>query len=57
VPERLPPEAEAVLRAVAWRHSRAADPPARWFETLTDPPSCGPIREEVRAAVRAALAG
>lgn len=57
VPERLPPPAEAVLRAVTWRHSRATDPPSRWFATLLDSPNGGPIRPELRAAVRDALAG
>lgn len=57
IPDRLPAEAEAVLRAISWRHSRAKDPPSRWFETLLDPPSHGAVRDEVRDSVRAALTG
>lgn len=54
VPDRLPPDARAVLEAIEWRHSRAREAPARWFETLADPPNSGPIREEVRDVVRRA---
>lgn len=54
-PERLPPEAEALLRAIAWRHSRAKAPPERWFTSLTDPPSRGPVRDEIRALPAAIL--
>ena len=39
----------ALLRAITWRHSRAKAPPERWFTRLTDPPSRGPVRPEVRA--------
>ncbi len=49
MPERLPPAAETLLRAIAWRHSRALEPPERWFTALTDPPSHGPVRAEIRA--------
>jgi acetoin utilization protein AcuC len=48
-PDVLPAEAEALLRAITWRHSRAKAPPERWFTRLTDPPSRGPVRPEVRA--------
>ncbi len=48
-PEELPPEAEALLRAIRWRNSRAKTPPERWFTSLTDPPSRGPVRPEIRA--------
>ena len=52
-PERLPPPAEAVLRALHWRHRKGRNPPDRWFTTLADPPrpglaSPGPVRPEVR---------
>lgn len=52
VPARLPDAAESLLRAVHWDHRRGRDPDARWFTTLTDPPSTGPVRPEVRAAAR-----
>lgn len=54
-PEELPPAAEALLRAITWRHSRAKNPPARWFTSLTDPPSRGPVRDEIRAIAREVL--
>lgn len=55
IPDRLPAEAEAMLRAVPWRHSLARNAPDHWFTTLADRPRGGPIGEEVRAMVRAAL--
>jgi len=36
IPERLPPDAEGVLRDVTWNHSRGRTPPATWFTTLAD---------------------
>ncbi len=49
LPDRLPPGAEAVLRALAWS-GRAAGrrPPEPWFTTLCDPPRAGPTDAEVR---------
>ena len=52
-PGRLPPEAEAVLRALTWRHSRGRNPPEPWFTTLADPPRDGPVRDEVRTLAQA----
>ena len=49
IPERLPAEAEALLRAVAWSHSLARDPPEAWFTTLADAPRLGAVRPEIRA--------
>ncbi len=57
IPERLPSEAEALLRGLSWRHSRARNPPGRWFTSLADPPNEGAIRPEIRALARAASAG
>lgn len=54
-PDRLPPRAEAVLRALSWRHSRGRHPPERWFTTLSDRPRLGPVRPDVRASVAEAL--
>lgn len=50
IPERLPAEAEAVLRGLSWRHSKGRNPPPHWFTTLADPPNDGPIRPEIREA-------
>ncbi|MDH3475593.1 MAG: acetoin utilization protein AcuC [Rhodospirillales bacterium] len=55
-PERLPSEAEAVLRALRWRHRSGRQPPERWFVTLADRPRPGPIRPEVRDIARSVLA-
>ncbi len=48
LPERLPPSAEAVLRALHWRHSKGRNPPEHWFTSLADAPCSGPIRPEIR---------
>jgi len=56
IPDRLPGEAEAILRGLEWRHSRGRNPPDAWFTTLADRPRPGPIRGEVRNAVAAVLA-
>ena len=40
VPDRLPPEAEAVLRGLAWQRrggGRPVEPPREWVTTLADP--------------------
>jgi acetoin utilization protein AcuC len=55
VPDRLPEPASDVLRAITWRHGMTRAAPARWVETLADPPKLGPIREDTRDAVRRAL--
>jgi acetoin utilization protein AcuC len=49
IPERLPPDAESLLREVAWSHSLARNPPEAWFTTLADRPRPGPLRADVRA--------
>lgn len=52
VPDRLPPEGEAVLRALTWEgHSRGRAPPDHWFTTLRDTPRSGNVRPEVRERV------
>jgi len=49
VPDRLPAEAEEILRAIAWQgHSRARNPAATLFTTLRDAPRPGPVRVAVR---------
>ena len=52
IPDRLPVNAENLLRGVTWRHRRATDPPERWFTTLADPAHHGPIRNEIRDLIR-----
>jgi acetoin utilization protein AcuC len=57
IPDRLPPEAEAVLRALTWdRARRGRSPPEHWFTTLADAPREGPVQPEIadRIAVLAA---
>ena len=56
VPARLPAEAEALLRALTWRHSRGRNPPEAWFTTLADPPRPGPLRPAVRDIAARVLA-
>ena len=49
IPDRLPDQAEAVLRALSWPGARAGkNPPEHWFTTLADPPRPGPLRPEIR---------
>ncbi|WJY21766.1 acetoin utilization protein AcuC [Fontisubflavum oceani] len=52
IPDRVPPDAEAVLRALTWDKARAGrNPPAHWFTTLRDVPRPGPIRPEIAERV------
>ncbi len=48
VPDRLPPQAEAVLRPLRYRRGNGRIPPEHWFTTLQDPPHEGPVRPEIR---------
>ena len=50
IPDRLPPRAEAVLRALVWPSAPRVgrDPPDHWFTTLGDAPREGPVRAELR---------
>jgi len=48
IPEILPSKAQAILLEVQWRHRLGRDPEVRWIKTLTDPPTPGAIRDEVR---------
>lgn len=45
----LTDEARAVLAGLRWSRAAGRNPPARWLETLADPPRPGPLRDEVRA--------
>ena len=47
IPQRVTPEAEAVLRALRYNRAAGRDPPGHWFTTLADKPREGAIRPEV----------
>ncbi|GIT92319.1 acetoin utilization protein AcuC [Jannaschia pagri] len=48
IPDRLTPEAEAILRAIPFDgNSRGRNPPDHLFTTLRDTPRPGPIRQDV----------
>jgi acetoin utilization protein AcuC len=52
IPDRLPREAEAVLRALTWEKARRGkSPPDHWFTTLRDAPREGPVRDALRRDV------
>ncbi len=52
IPDRVTPEAEAVLRALRWDGARAGrNPPDHWFTTLRDAPRPGPVRGDITAAL------
>ena len=52
IPDRLPEQGEAVLRALSWPNARRGrNPPEHWFTTLRDAPNHGPIRDVVRNRV------
>ena len=55
IPQRLPPQAERLLRGLRWRHSRGRHPPEAWFTTLADAPRPGPLRPALRELVRRVL--
>ncbi|HMB10397.1 MAG TPA: hypothetical protein VKP01_07345, partial [Saliniramus sp.] len=54
-PERLPEEAETVLRTLVWRGAPRVgrDPPEHWFSTLHDAPREGEVREDIRRQLAA----
>jgi acetoin utilization protein AcuC len=47
IPDRLPPAAEAVLRALRFDRAVGRNPPAHWFTTLRDAPRDGEVRPEI----------
>jgi acetoin utilization protein AcuC len=51
IPDRLPPAAQAVLRALTW--ARRGTPSEALLTTLRDPPREGPVRPEVRERLAA----
>jgi acetoin utilization protein AcuC len=49
IPPRIPPAAEAVLRALSFHRAAGRNPPEHWFTTIADDPRPGPVRPEIRA--------
>jgi acetoin utilization protein AcuC len=47
VPTRLPPDAEAGLRALRFDRAAGRNPPEHWLTTLLDRPRDGPVRDAV----------
>lgn len=46
----LTPSAADILKSLTWDRREGRNPPARWFDSLVDPPHQGPIRDMVRQA-------
>ncbi len=55
IPPRIPPAAEAVLRALVYNRAGGRNPPQHWLTTLRDAPREGPVREEIRRLAETAL--
>lgn len=55
LPEKLNPQAEALLRQITWRHRQGRTPPESWFTTLADPLNEGPVRDEIYALAEKSL--
>lgn len=55
IPDRLTPAAEKILRGLRWKRAAGRNPPEHWYTTLEDRSRHGPVRDEVRAIVRAVL--
>lgn len=54
IPDRLPADAEDVLRDLRWENTRRGrNPPEHWFTRLRDAPREGAVREVVRDRVNA----
>jgi len=47
IPDRLPPQAQAVLRALHWGGGARPPPDETLLTTLADPPREGPVRPEI----------
>ena len=57
IPDRLPREAEKVLRGLEWRgNARGKAPPDHWFTTLRDAPREGPVGDAARSLIANARA-
>jgi len=55
VPDRTPPAAESVLRALVYNRAAGRNPPDHWFTTLRDAPREGPVRPEIERLAEQAL--
>nr|WP_294524698.1 acetoin utilization protein AcuC [uncultured Rhodopila sp.] len=55
IPDRLPPKAEATLRALRFDRAIGRHPPEHWMTTLLDPPRPGPVRDSVRSLIKESL--
>jgi acetoin utilization protein AcuC len=55
IPDRLPLEAESVLRALRFDRAAGRNPPERWMTTLLDTPRPGPVRDAVRSLIKESL--
>lgn len=53
IPDRLPTNAEAVLRGLTFEgNKRGKNPPEHWFTTLRDAPRDGAVRDTIKDRVR-----
>lgn len=50
-PDPLPPEPQAILRALTWSRAAGRNPPDHWMSRLIDEPNVGPVRPEITAAI------
>ncbi len=55
IPDHLPPNAEAGLRALRFDRAAGRNPPRHWFTSLLDRPQEGPVREEIRQLAKESL--
>ena len=55
IPERLPPAAEQVLRALQFGRAAGRNPPEHWFNTLRDAPRPGVVRAAVQRVAAAVV--
>jgi acetoin utilization protein AcuC len=51
VPDILPPDAQAILRALGWNGGGRPPPEPHLLTTLADPPRAGPVRAEITARI------
>ena len=56
IPDRLPLQAEAILRSLRYNRAAGRNPPEHWFTTLRDAPREGPIRPEIHHLAALTLA-
>ncbi len=47
IPNRLAPEADAILRELTWSRRAGRNPPEHWITTLADDRRGGPVRESI----------